>query len=195
MTDMALTAADLACIAGQLHRSGPGAFATPVHRVARRCPWEIPAVIEDLPYAADGTPFPTLFYATCPTLVLAVAAVEDGGGVASFTDLLRAASDDAAVLRASLRAATAAERRRRRRLARGPAAAGLAAAVDGGASLRAGIGGVADSTALKCLHSHAAHALVWPGYALGGRILHQAAAAGSVWCEDARCRRRAGGAV
>ena len=37
---------------------------------------------------------------------------------------------------------------------------------------------------------HAAHALVRPAYTLGRRVLDEAsAAAGALWCDDARCRR------
>ncbi|MGZ4199844.1 MAG: DUF501 domain-containing protein, partial [Thermoleophilia bacterium] len=135
--------------------------------VAARCPWGAPAVVEDLPYDDAGRPFPTLFWATCPALVAAVAAVESAGGVSRFETL--AARDTQ--LHRSLVAATRYERRRRRRLA----ASSAAPPRDGGAALATGIGGVARPAALKCLHAHAAHALARPGYLLGERILEAAA--------------------
>ncbi len=46
---------------------------------------------------------------------------------------------------------------------------------DGGASLELGIGGTARDGAVKCLHAHAAFALARPGYALGERIVAEAA--------------------
>ena len=46
---------------------------------------------------------------------------------------------------------------------------------DGGASLRLGIAGTSREGAVKCLHAHAAFALAEPGYALGRRILAEAA--------------------
>jgi hypothetical protein len=189
---------DLDCLGGQLGRPQV-ADLRPVRRVAARCPHGLPAVAEALPYDAAGRPFPTLFYLTCPTAVAAVGVAEAGGGVRRWAALLAAARSpstmapptvDAAALVASLRAAERYERRRRRTLARSPAAVSPARFTDGGASLGLGIGGVADRAALKCLHCHAAHALARPTYTLGQRVLEDAAAvAGSLWCDDARCRR------
>jgi uncharacterized protein len=153
---------DLACVTLQL-----GHAPHPLRRVAARCPWGAPAVVEDLPYDAAGRPFPTLFWATCPALVAAVAALESAGGVARFTELVGA--DER--LSRSLADATRYERTRRRRLA----ALCPAPRRDGGASLASGIGGVRRPEALKCLHPHAAHALARPGYLLGERILAAAA--------------------
>ena len=162
---------DLSCVTLQL-----GHPPHPLRRIVARCPWGAPAVVEDLPYDDTGRPFPTLFWATCPALVAAVAAVESAGGVARFTALI--GRDDG--LRASLAAATRYERARRRRLA----ALCPAPRRDDGAALATGIGGVARREALKCLHPHAAHALARPGYLLGERIL---AAAAPVFGERACC--------
>jgi uncharacterized protein len=190
------TASDLECLAGQLGRPRV-ADLHPVWRVAARCPYGFPAVAECLPYDAAGRPFPTLFYLTCPTAVAAVQMMEAAGGVRRYSALLAAAPGmetpppaATAELAASLRAAGRYERRRRRELARGLAAVFVARAADGGASLRLGLGGVVQPASLKCLHCHAAHALARPAYALGRRVLDEAtAAAGSLWCDDARCRR------
>ena len=46
---------------------------------------------------------------------------------------------------------------------------------DAGASLALGIAGTSRLGAVKCLHAHAAFALAQPGYALGQRILAEAA--------------------
>ena len=56
--------------------------------------------------------------------------------------------------------------------------------LDGGASLRTGVGGVSDLLAVKCLHAHVAHALARPGYALGEAIL---ARSGTPGATTARC--------
>jgi hypothetical protein len=131
-------------------------------RVACRCPHGFPAVTEQDPSTADGTPFPTTFWLTCPWLVAAVSRLEAAGGVARWS--LAAASEPE--LRASLRRADAEQRSLR-------------------PELDVGIGGSRDPARLKCLHAHAAFALARPGYELGERILAEAAP--DRWCPDARC--------
>jgi hypothetical protein len=118
-------------------------------------------VTQQAPYAVDGTPFPTTYYLTCPSLVAALARVEAAGGVERWTQAV--AADPA--LQESLAAAHAEQRRIRRELAAGETG------VDGGASLDFGIGGSDRGGSLKCLHAHAAFALAQPGYELGERIL------------------------
>ena len=154
---------DLACVTLQLGRAPH-----PLRRIAARCPWGAPAVVEDLPYDDAGRPFPTLFWATCPALVAAVAALESAGGV---TPLSPRSPPPTNRCDRSLGEATRFERARRRRLA----ALCPAPRRDGGASLASGVGGVRRPEALKCLHPHAAHALARPGYLLGERILAAAA--------------------
>ena len=107
-----------------------------------------PAVTEQAPFDASGSPFPTQFYVTCPFLVAAISRLEAAGGVERWT---RAAEDDA-VLARSLDDANAEQRRIR-------------------PELDAGIGGSTRTGSLKCLHAHAAFALARPGYELGDRIL------------------------
>ncbi len=186
---------DLDVVAGQLQR----ASWTELHavtRIAARCPWQLPAVIESRPYDAAGRPFPTLFYLTCPTAVAAVAKLESAGGIARLTSILQ---EDAG-LRRSLLQAEAYERRRRAALAAVRPSDGETA-VDEGAALRSGIAGRrcrsrSDRTGgLKCLHAHAAHALARPGYAFGERVLEQARDCAALWCDDARCLRLRGAAA
>ena len=147
---------DRAIVARQLGRS-PRAFG----RVVVRCPFGLPAVTEQAPYDADGAPFPTTYYATCPHLVAAVARVEAAGGVERWSETARG---DAA-LAASLANATDEQRRIRRNLA------GDQRGSDDGASLDLGIAGSRSPGHLKCLHAHVAFALANPGYELGERIL------------------------
>lgn len=148
-------------------------------RVVAWCPFGYPAAVEDLPYDDRGRPFPTLFYATCPSLVEAVSRLEDAGGVRRWS----ACVEREAHLRESLRDAERYERRRRRLLA----ARCAARPRDGGASLALGIAGVrpGGSVGLKCLHAHAAHALARSRYLLGRFVLEEA---GDPWCEEERCR-------
>jgi uncharacterized protein len=130
-------------VARQLGRQ-PRAF----RRVAVRCPFGKPAVAEQEPFDADGRPFPTQYYVTCPHLVAAISRLEAAGGVERWT---RAAADDDE-LAASLAEAQANQRELR-------------------PEIDAGIGGSTRSGSLKCLHAHAAFALAQPGYELGDRIL------------------------
>jgi hypothetical protein len=147
---------DRELVARQLGRR-PRAF----RRVAVRCPYGLPAVTEQEPYEADGGPFPTTYYLTCPQLVAAIARIEAAGGVERWSAAVAADPE----LRASLERATAEQRRVRRELAAGRTGR------DGGASLDLGIGGSRRPERLKCLHAHAAFALARPGYELGERIL------------------------
>ena len=117
-------------------------------RVAVRCPFGRPAVTEQAPFDADGRPFPTQFYVTCPQLVAAISRLEAAGGVERWSTAAREDPE----LTASLAAAQAEQRRLR-------------------PELDAGIGGSTRDGSLKCLHAHAAFGLARPGYALGDRIL------------------------
>jgi len=65
---------DRAAVAAQLGRPPRGA-----REVAHRCPCGLPDVVETAPRLADGTPFPTLYYLTCPRAVGAVSTLESGG--------------------------------------------------------------------------------------------------------------------
>jgi uncharacterized protein len=130
-------------VARQIGRK-PRAFA----RVAVRCPYGRPAVTEQAPFDADGKPFPTQYYVTCPHLVAAISRLEAAGGVERWS---RAALDDDELAR-SLADAQAEQRRLR-------------------PEIDAGIGGSTRTGSLKCLHAHAAFALARPGYELGDRIL------------------------
>jgi hypothetical protein len=134
---------DEAVVARQLGRQ-PRAF----RRVAVRCPYGRPAVTEQWPRDADGAPFPTTYYLTCPHLVAAISRLEAAGGVERWT---RKVEEDPA-LRASLDRANAEQRELR-------------------PELPGGIGGSTRGGSLKCLHAHAAFALARPGYELGEHIL------------------------
>ena len=162
---------DLSVIGRQLGRA-------PHHmsRVAARCLYGQPAVVECLPADLEGRPFPTLYYCTCPTLVAAVGALESAGGVRLWAERLA----ETPALSASLAAAVRDTRRRREDLLRSHNLALL----DAGASLTTGVGGVADAGAVKCLHAHVAHALACPGYRMGDAMLAEIA---QPWCDDRRC--------
>lgn len=127
-----------------------------------RCPHGRPAVIAQPAYLDDGTPFPTTYYLSCPHAIARIDALEAAGGVDRYERLV---ASDAGAMR-EYRAG--AERQRALRL---PAVR----MADGGRSLGLGIAGTSRDGAVKCLHAHAAFALAEPGYALGRRILDEAA--------------------
>ncbi|CAB4333709.1 unannotated protein [freshwater metagenome] len=70
---------DLDCIENQLGRTPRD-----VHAIAYRCPCGKPAVVETEPRLADGTPFPTFYYATCPRLTGAISTLESTGMMAQM---------------------------------------------------------------------------------------------------------------
>lgn len=68
------TPADLEAVQKQLGRPTRGTRA-----IAHRCPCGLPDVVETMPRLADGTPFPTLFYLTCPRAVAECSRLESAG--------------------------------------------------------------------------------------------------------------------
>ena len=120
-------------------------------------------MIEQPAYLADGSPFPTTYYLTCPHAVARIDALEAAGGVDRYEHLV---ATDAGARPPSIATAPSASAS-----CAGPAA-GMA---DAGGSLGLGIAGTSRPGAIKCLHAHAAFALAQPGYALGQRILAEAA--------------------
>ena len=75
-----ITARDAAVIAAQLGRPPRGLLA-----VAHRCPCGLPDVAETAPKLADGSPFPTLYYLTCPRANAAVSTLEASGVMRDMT--------------------------------------------------------------------------------------------------------------
>ncbi len=128
--------ADRAAVAQQLGRE-PRA----IRAVAARCRCGLPEVIETSPRLADGTPFPTLYYLTCPRVVAAVGRLEASGLMREMSDRLRTEDD----LAAAYRAAHEAYLSRREFLGHVPEIAGISA------------GGMPNR--VKCLHVLVAHSL------------------------------------
>jgi hypothetical protein len=69
-----LTDADVAVVGAQLGREPRG-----MSGVAHRCACSLPDVVETSPRLPDGTPFPTLYYLTCPRATGAVSTLEASG--------------------------------------------------------------------------------------------------------------------
>jgi len=142
-----------------------GRPARAVRRVAHVCGCGLPDVVETSSRLADGTPFPTLFYLTCPRAAKAVSRLESGGMMREMTDRLGREPELAAAYR------RAGEDYVRRRDAHGelpgsPTAGGMPGRV-------------------KCLHVLVAHSLaVGPGVQPLG---DEALAALPDWAADGAC--------
>jgi len=80
---VSVASADLDTVAEQLGRPARG-----IVEVASRCPSGHPNVVKTEPRLPDGTPFPTLFYVTCPRLSGAIGTLEASGLMAEMTERL-----------------------------------------------------------------------------------------------------------
>ena len=78
-----ITDRDAAVVAAQLGRPPRGLLA-----VAHRCPCGLPDVAVTAPRLADGSPFPTLYYLTCPRACAAVSKLEASGMMREMTTRL-----------------------------------------------------------------------------------------------------------
>lgn len=129
-----VTDADRAVVAEQLGRP-PRA----IRAVAHRCPSGHPTVIQTSPRLEDGTPFPTLYYLTCPRLTSMVSRLEASGLMREMTDRL-AEDEDLAAAYLAAHHAYLAQRNAIDDLGTDVSAGGMPGRV-------------------KCLHVHIAHAL------------------------------------
>jgi hypothetical protein len=129
---------DRAAVEAQLGRPPRG-----LRAVAHRCTCGLPDVVETAPLLEDGTPFPTLYYLTCPRAASAIGTLESSGLMASMTSRLASDPD----LAAAYAAAHDDYLSRRDALVVLPGAPGA--------------GGM--PTRVKCLHVLVAHELAVPG--------------------------------
>jgi hypothetical protein len=154
--------ADLAAVAAQLGRRPRGTRA-----VAHRCPCGLPDVVETTPRLPDGTPFPTLYYLTCPRAVAIGSRLESAGAMREMAARLTEDPELAARYRAAHEDYLA----RREAIEDVPEIAGISA---GGMPGR-----------VKCLHVHLGHALaVGPGVNPFGDEVREAA---DPWWTDGPC--------
>lgn len=137
-------------------------------RIAARCSHGRPTVIVSPSRLDDGTPFPTFAWLTCPHLLEGVSAAESAGATASFAQ--RAAADP------SFAAALAGLDARVRAL-RAVESGGVDASAD------VGLGGQRDPLGVKCLHVHAALALLGEEDPIGTELLGRLKRE----CADDRC--------
>jgi hypothetical protein len=127
---------DLAAVSAQLGRPTRGTRA-----IAHRCPCGLPDAVETVPRLADGTPFPTVYYLTCPRAVAACSRLESAGVMKEMA--ARLAEDSA--LRAAYQTAHEAYLARRESIGHVEEIAGISA------------GGMPNR--VKCLHVLLGHSL------------------------------------
>jgi hypothetical protein len=152
-----------AVVAVQLGRAPRG-----LRAVAHTCPCGLPDVVETAPRLPDGTPFPTLYYLSCPRAAAAVSKLEAAGTMRAMAARLARDAD----LRQSYEAAHEDYLARREKAAR---EAGLEPLPPGTQSA----GGM--PARVKCLHALLAHELAVPGVNPLGR--EAAGTAGAWWAE------------
>ncbi|MGH2635064.1 MAG: DUF501 domain-containing protein [Acidimicrobiia bacterium] len=130
-----LRGSDLTAVREQLGRDPTTPFA-----VVARCADGHPLVIRNEPVDADGHPFPTRFWLTCPTATRAVSRLESEGAITALNERIERDTGFAAAV------ARAHEEYAHERTAGGERA-----------SAHGGVGGT--RTGVKCLHAHYANHL------------------------------------
>ncbi|MDI3421956.1 DUF501 domain-containing protein [Streptomyces luteolus] len=90
------TDADVAAFKQQLGRPPRG-----LRAIVHRCPCGQPDVVETAPRLPDGTPFPTLYYLTCPKAASAIGTLEANGVMKEMTERLATDPELAAAYRAA----------------------------------------------------------------------------------------------
>jgi len=147
---MSVDANDLAILEQQLGRPMRG-----VERIAARCGCGKPCVVMTQPRLPDGTPFPTVYYLSCPRAAAAIGTLEANGVMAQMQERL-AQEPELAAAYAQAHAAYLADRE----------ALGHVDEIEGISA-----GGMPNR--VKCLHVLAGHALAaGPGVnPLGDEVL------------------------
>ena len=110
-------------------------------QVVARCHLDLPVVVRVPPRLEDGTPFPTLYWLTCPLAITRIGRLEGSGGVKRMEAKASADPEFGAAL-ADANDAYARERD------------GLLGDY-GGPAPTGGVGGTGEG--VKCLHAHFAH--------------------------------------
>jgi uncharacterized protein len=160
------TPAELAAVEKQLGRPPRGVAA-----IAHYCPCGLPDVVQTAPRLPDGTPFPTLYYLTCPRASAAMSRLEAAGLMRDMTSRLAADAD----LRERYLAAHLDYLARR-------ADAAAQAGVEPLPAGKQSAGGMPDR--VKCLHALAAQELAVPG---SNPLGAEAVRAAGQWWEAGPC--------
>ncbi len=136
---------DVADVTAQLGRTPRG-----LRAVAHRCPCGSADVVETAPRLEDGSPFPTLYYLTCPKAASAIGTLEASGLMRDMTARLASSPDLAEAYDAAHRDYVGRRDDAAREQGLEPLAEGTQSA--GGMPVR-----------VKCLHALVAHELAVPG--------------------------------
>jgi exopolyphosphatase/guanosine-5'-triphosphate,3'-diphosphate pyrophosphatase len=144
-----LRGSDLEIVREQLGREPTTPFT-----VVARCSNGHPLVIRNEPFDAEGHPFPTLFWLTCPAAAKAVSRLESEGAIAELNRRIETEYDLAAAV------ARAHEEYARERARGHP-----------GAESQGGVGGT--RTGVKCLHAHYANHLAGGDDPVGAWVAEQ----------------------
>lgn len=110
-------------------------------KAVSRCHLDLPVVVEVPPFLDDGTPFPTLYWLTCPLAVTRIGRLEGAGGVKRMEQKAVADPEFGRALEEA-HASYAAKRDAKVPKGESPAPTG-------------GVGG--SNLGVKCLHAHYAH--------------------------------------
>lgn len=162
----AVAAADVAAVTAQLGRPPRG-----LRAVAHRCPCGLPDVVETAPRLPDGSPFPTLYYLTCPRATAAVSRLEGAGVMREMAERLAAEP----ALREAYQRAHQDYRHRRDLAARAAGVPPLPPETQSAGGMPGRV---------KCLHALAAHELAAPG---SNPLGAEAVAAAGPWWQAGPC--------
>jgi len=155
--------ADIDAVERQLGRPPRG-----LRGVAHRCPCGQPDVVETAPRLEDGTPFPTLYYLTCPRVASLLGTLEGSGIMREMQDRLGEDPELAAAYQAAHEDYVARRDKAAAESDMEPLPRDMQST--GGMPLR-----------VKCLHALVAHELAVPGSnPFGGEALE---ALGDWWSE------------
>ena len=150
---------DRSTVAVQIGRPSRAAIET-----LSRCHLSLPVVVQVPPLLDDGTPFPTLYWLTCPLAVLRVSRLESGGGVKSMERRAARVPEFGAALEAA-HARYAAQREK-------------LAPDNANPRPRGGVAGA--SRGVKCLHAHYADTVAGNANPVGEMV--------SPWVEPLDCK-------
>ena len=137
--------------------------------VAVRCAWGLPAVLRVDPQLEDGTPFPTIFWLTCPLASRAVGRLEASGVMRDLSEAVRQDPELAADYAAAHERYVAARNELGPRVPGDPSAGGMPGRV-------------------KCLHALYSHHLATRDNPIGAwvaeRVEPMACPGPCVWVDD-----------